>query len=142
MLLRAGLLVAASLGLAACAAGQAPATSASPQQVGEVTTLDSAELAALIEAGKVILIDVRTPAEFAEARIPGSLLAPLDTFDPAAIPHEPGRETILYCRSSARSGRAARLLADYTGNAVRHLEGGLSAWQAAGLPVIPEPADK
>ena len=104
-----------------------------------VETLDSAELMAMIERGEVVLVDVRTPAEFAEGRLPGSLNAPIQTFDAASIPMEADRETILYCRSSGRSGRAAQMLAEHTGGTVRHLEGGIIAWETAGGEVIISP---
>lgn len=119
------------------------ATGAGEQRT-EVAFISPAELSALIADGKVVLIDVRTPEEFAEARLAGALNAPLQTFDPASIPMEAlvaetGRETILYCRSSARSARAAALLAAQIKGKVRHLEGGIIAWQEAGLPVIAQP---
>ena len=117
------------------------ASAAPPQSAAqaEVALISAADLAALLEQGKVILIDVRTPAEFAEARLHGALNAPLQTFDPAMIPQEEGRETILYCRSSGRSGQAAKILADHLGKRVRHMEGGIIAWQEAGLPTISQP---
>lgn len=128
-------LAAACLALSSCAAGPGPGQSAAAQQ-GVIETISAYELAGMMAAGKVVLIDVRSPAEFAEMRIPGGLLSPLDTFDPAAIPQEAERETILYCRSSRRSAVAAQQLADYTGGTVRHLEGGILAWQEAGLDLI------
>lgn len=106
---------------------------------GMVETLDAATLAGMIARGEVVLVDVRTPEEFAEGRIAGALNAPLQTFLPESIPMEAGRETILYCRSSGRSGRAAQMLAEHTGKRIRHLEGGLRAWIEAGYPVIRSP---
>lgn len=97
-----------------------------------VRTISVADLATMIEAGEVVLVDVRTPGEFAEARLAGALNAPLSTFDPASIPREDHRETILYCRSSRRSEEAAVMLANDIGGTVRHLEGGIVAWQEAG----------
>lgn len=109
------------------------------QSESEVALIGAAELAQLLEQDKVILVDVRTPAEFAEARLHGALNAPLQTFDPAMTPQEELRETILYCRSSGRSGRAAKILADHLGKRVRHMEGGIIAWQDAGLPTVSQP---
>ena len=129
--------LATGAGLAACAPVP-PAESAAAQPGAAVVTLPAAELAALMAAGEVVLIDVRTPAEFAEARLPGALNAPLGTFDPASIPIEAERETILYCGSSRRSGIAATQLSEYLGTEVRHLEGGIQAWNAAGLETISE----
>lgn len=110
-------------------AAAVPATGAS------VTTLDSAELAALVAAGKVRLIDVRTAEEFAQGSIPGAINMPLDQFDPAAIVDEPGKETVLFCRSDRRSGLAAEKMAAERGVTVRHLDGGILAWVADGQPV-------
>ena len=138
--MRIGLLLSASLVLSACSAdADEMAVNAMEAQSPAVETLVSAELAGMIERGEVVLIDVRSPQEFAESRIPGALNAPVETFDPAFIPLEDGRETILYCRSANRSGVAARLLADYTGTTVRHLDGGMIAWDAAGLDTITSP---
>jgi phage shock protein E len=92
-------------------------------------------LAARMARGEVVLVDVRTPAEFAEGHIAGALSLPLDSFDPATLPRETGRETILYCRSDRRSGLAAQAVVEALGGPVRHLDGGIVAWQAAGLPV-------
>ncbi|XUU60997.1 rhodanese-like domain-containing protein [Erythrobacter sp. HA6-11] len=130
---------ALALTLAGCAsldgAGQ-PATSTQATLAGaSVETLPAKELASLIEAGEVVLIDVRTPTEFASGRLSGALNAPVGSFDAGAIPRDATRETILYCRSSGRSKRAAEMLAAEWGTQVRHLEGGILAWREAELPV-------
>ena len=104
-----------------------------------VATLVEAELADLMAEGEVVLIDVRTPEEFAEGRIPGALNAPVETFDAAGIPLEEDRETILYCHSGNRSARAAEMLSQETGGTVRHLEGGIVAWEEAGREIIVSP---
>lgn len=127
-----------AIALAGCASTP-PAEAGAAQQGAAVVTLPAAELAALIASGDVVLIDVRTPEEFAAGRLPGSLNAPLQTFDPASIPIEAERETILYCGSSRRSGIAADQLSAYLGTTVRHLEGGIQAWQAEGGEVIRSP---
>ena len=137
--MRAALSLAlAALTLGACAA-EPEITSLAAEPAPQVQEIDAAQLAAKVAAGEVILIDVRTPEEFAQSRISGALNAPVDTFDPAMIPLEDGRETILYCRSDRRSGIAAAQLAEYTGGAVRHLDGGILAWEEAGQPVIASP---
>lgn len=139
MMLRAALL-ASTMALAACSVSNAVASAPEPATeatIAQVEYISPAELHALMEQGKVVLVDVRTPGEFDEARLHGSLNAPIQTFDPASIPMEAERETILYCRSSGRSGRAATMLVEYLGGKVRHLEGGILAWNEAGLPTIP-----
>lgn len=133
--------LALAFALAACTSQ--PAADAPVEEttkgVAAVETISAADLAAMLDAGEAVLVDVRTPTEFAEARLAGALNAPLSTFDPAAVPMEGDRETILYCRSSRRSGQAAEMLAEHIGGTVRHLEGGIEAWQAAGLDTVSEP---
>lgn len=101
-----------------------------------IETLEPAQLAALLKGGKVILIDVREPAEYAAERIPGALLYPLTTFDAAMLPNDESRRVVFHCGSGKRSQVAAekRLKAGCTSAA--HLAGGIAAWKTAGLPVI------
>lgn len=136
-----GLLAGSAMAVALLAGACSPAADAAddaaaiPAPAGQVTTLAPAELADMVEAGTVRLIDVRTPEEFAEGSIPGAVNVPLDQFDPAAIVDEPGKETVLFCRSDRRSGLAAEKLAAERGETVRHLDGGILAWIADGQAV-------
>ena len=95
------------------------------------TELDPVEVNARMQRGEIILIDVREPNETAAERIPGALLMPLSSFDPAALPKG---EVVLSCLSGKRSGMAlARCGA--AGSSVKvHMRGGLMGWKAAGLP--------
>ena len=126
--------------LAACSAG---ATTSDGEAVmgaeAGVLTIEPRALSTRLDANEAIqLIDVRTPEEFAQGHIAGAINVPLDTFDPAALPDPQGAERVLYCRSDRRSGIAAEKLADATGRNAIHLEGGILAWDAAGLPITGE----
>jgi rhodanese-related sulfurtransferase len=123
------------LALAACTPAAAVGESSSAAAPASVGTIAATDLSALVAQGKARLIDVRTPEEFASGHIPGATNIPLDTFDPAALGSEDGKETILYCRSGRRSGIAAEKLAEAEGSTVRHLDGGILAWSEAGQPV-------
>lgn len=125
----------AALALAACSGVPSPSGSGEAVLVDPVRTIDARDLAALASAGKVRLIDVRTPAEFAEGHIEGAINIPVERFDARAIPPVTGKQTILYCRSGRRSLRAAAMLAARDGAAI-HLDGGIAAWEAAGQPVV------
>jgi rhodanese-related sulfurtransferase len=101
-----------------------------------IDTLDAAEVARLLRGGRLLLIDVREPAEYASERIAGALLYPLSTFDAAALPDDGARRVVFHCGSGKRSLTAAqRRLAAGQATAA-HMAGGLAAWKAAGLPVI------
>jgi len=85
---------------------------------------------------QIILIDVREPAEFAVERIAGSVLCPLSTFDPSSLPLEAGKTIVFHCGSGKRSEYAYARAAQ-AGLAVRgHMDGGIGAWKAAGLPTL------
>ena len=100
-----------------------------------VDTISVEKLDALVDAGEATLIDVRTQEEFAMSHLPGAINMPLDVFDPAAVPNQTGKETILYCRSGNRSAKAAAMLAEHDTRIVRHLDGGIVAWEQA-TPMI------
>lgn len=131
---RMALIAALSFALGGCGTARTAETG-SNQAVEAAETLDAGTLAARIARGDVLLIDVRTPEEFSGGRIAGAINIPLDRLNPASLPQQPGKETILYCRSDRRSGLAARQVAAAGGPALRHLDGGIIAWEASGLPV-------
>src|SRR5580700_8679870 len=101
-----------------------------------IDELEPAEVERLLKAGKLLLVDVREPAEYAAERIPGALLYPLSTFDATALPEDGLRRVVFHCGSGKRSLAAAeRRLAAGQASAA-HMGGGIAAWKAAGLPVI------
>jgi rhodanese-related sulfurtransferase len=98
----------------------------------DVPQVDPAEAARLIDEG-AFLVDVREPDEFAAGHAPGAVNMPLEQLDPDAVPRD--RLIITTCRTGRRGAKAAaRLLA--AGFDVRNLAGGMTAWAAAGLPVV------
>ena len=77
----------------------------------------------------IILIDVRTPQEYRERRIPGSILLPdYEIRDRAAdvIPDKDAR-IVVYCRSGRRSAQSAHVLRDMGYENVYDL-GGINSW--------------
>lgn len=83
------------------------------------------------------LLDVRTPAEFRTAHIPGAYNVPLDTLREHRddLSGHLAGTTVLICRSGQRAAQADTALAG-TGLAnLAVLSGGMMAWQAAGAPV-------
>jgi rhodanese-related sulfurtransferase len=97
--------------------------------------IDASSLKAALDKGEVLLIDVREPAESARERIPGAVLMPLSSFDPAKIPDAPGKHLVLLCASGIRSSQAAQRLLANGAAEVTHLKGGIGAWKQAGYPI-------
>ncbi len=103
------------------------------QQTEALREVDAATLKALLTEDKAVLIDVREVDEFAREHIPGARLVPLSGFNPDDFPHEHDKIGVFHCASGNRTCLAAgQLLA--TGFAeVRHLDGGIAGWKAAGF---------
>jgi rhodanese-related sulfurtransferase len=101
--------------------------------------IQPSELQQDLQAGRrVALIDVRTPVEFAETHIAGSHLMPLDTLDPQAVADATrgADRCVLVCQSGTRAGRALQKLKDAGCGGFAVLDGGVGAWQSAGLDVV------
>jgi rhodanese-related sulfurtransferase len=102
------------------------------------------EVMSAIKAGAVA-IDVREPAEFAAAAIPGAINVPLgriqqhglDALRQAGIDVDADIPLVMVCRSGARSGVACQQLSGPVGGRTSNLAGGVIAWQMAGLPLTP-----
>jgi phage shock protein E len=59
-----------------------------------------------------VILDVRSPAEFASGHVQGAINVPLDVFNQKHAKAAPNKacQVIVYCRSGARSAQAMRLL--------------------------------
>jgi len=81
-----------------------------------------------------LLLDVRTPEEFASGHISGAVNISVESLASRLSEVPQDQPVVVYCRSGNRSATASQILADagYTG--IYDL-GGINAWQSAGLPV-------
>jgi hydroxyacylglutathione hydrolase len=87
--------------------------------------------------GRVVAVDVRTPAERKVSTIPGSIPMPLGRLAAHTSELPVDRPLMLFCAGGYRSSIAASLL-ESRGFQVREVAGGITAWEQAGLPVEPE----
>lgn len=81
-----------------------------------------------------LLVDVRTPLEFASARIEPSVNIPLDQLDARMDDIPEAAAVVVVCRTGVRAMTAAEALVR-AGRRARVLEGGVNAWRRAGLPL-------
>ena len=98
---------------------------------------DVQEFAELIADTNVVVLDVRSAAEFAEGHIQRAILIDQGQSDfvekaKATLPTD--KKIAVYCRSGRRSANAAGILADIGYQCV-NLKGGIIAWQEANMPV-------
>lgn len=91
---------------------------------------------ALVERQQVdadlVVLDVRSPDEFAAGHVPGAINIPHDRIGDrlAEVPRD--KDVILYCQSGRRAGLAAQALAEQGYTRLFHLEGDIAAWKANG----------
>jgi rhodanese-related sulfurtransferase len=111
---------------------------------GRVENLSVDQVATELDSGDAILIDVREQNERDDGgTIPGAVHAPrgmLEFYaDPSSPYHrpefDPGRRIILHCAAGGRSAMGADVLREMGYTRVAHLDGGFTAWKAAGQPV-------
>lgn len=85
----------------------------------------------------IILVDVRSPAEFESIHISGSYNVPLDQLtEHRAELGSVGRPVVLVCRSGMRARQAETILRGADVPRLHVLDGGVSAWEKAGLTVV------
>lgn len=100
--------------------------------------IQAKELNQDLQSGKrIALIDVRTPVEHDEMHIPGSKIMPLDQLDPAAVKSAAGsaEQCVIVCRSGKRAEQAFQKLKASGCENLVILDGGVMAWESAGLPL-------
>ena len=84
-----------------------------------------------------LVLDVRTPGEFAAGHVPGAVILDVssDGFEVAIRQLQTDRPILVYCRSGRRSARACSILREAGFTNVLDLAAGLQGWQAADQPV-------
>ncbi|MGH2963250.1 MAG: molybdopterin-synthase adenylyltransferase MoeB [Solirubrobacterales bacterium] len=104
-----------------------------------IEEIDPADAREEISRGGVVLVDTREQHEWDEAHLDGATLVP-----PASVAQriqdvvpDRSQRALLYCATGNRSARAADLLETELGyEDVASIDGGIVAWQQAGLPVV------
>jgi rhodanese-related sulfurtransferase len=86
----------------------------------------------MVKSGQAYGIDVREPEEWDAGHFEMFTLNPLSTFDDAALPTD--KPIIFICRSGNRSGQACGRV-EPIGLTALNMDGGMLAWQDAGLPM-------
>ncbi len=92
------------------------------------------EAARRLEAGELVLVDVREPAEWRRGRAPRARHIPLTSL-PRAIDAlvQQGKPVAFICRSGHRSAAACAVARSH-GLVALNVHGGMTAWQRASLP--------
>jgi rhodanese-related sulfurtransferase len=87
-------------------------------------------------ADGALLVDVRSPAEYALGYISGAENVEVSSIAQAAPAWDKDRAVAVYCASGSRSLTAAQTLQSMGFRQVYNLKEGIAGWGAAGLPVV------
>lgn len=105
-------------------------------QTANIKTVNPQEFQNYITQKNTILIDVRTPEEVSEGKIENA--TNINLYDPdfenKISKLDKSKTVLVYCRSGHRSMEAAKIMTK-KGYKVINLNGGITNWQAQGLPI-------
>ncbi len=86
----------------------------------------------------LVILDVRTPEEFAEGHLDGAVM--IDFYDADFAEQlaglDPDVPYLLYCRSGNRSGQTIEVMRELGFTDVADIDGGILSWSDAGLPTV------
>jgi len=131
------LLVAGAVLTGACASNETVET---PTQI--IEDIAPQKAFALIQENRnnpdFIILDVRTPEEFAEGHIEKAINIDFyfETFRDELEKLDRNKTYLIYCRSGARSGNALDIMDELNFREVYNILGGIRDWEAEGLPTV------
>lgn len=110
---------------------------ASQEQGGVYATYPPGQVMDLIRQKKdLLIIDVRSPEELREGKIENSTLIPFWDIMKGNYNIPQGRPVLLICAVGGRSYAAMQILAQKGYKEIYNLQGGISAWKQANLPLV------
>jgi rhodanese-related sulfurtransferase len=101
--------------------------------VAAVTVQEAAELQGDGDDGALI-VDVREPNEYTQARVEGAVLLPLGQLNNRFSDLPKDRKLLMMCRTGSRSQNATRFLNQQGYENATNISGGIVAWYNADLP--------
>ncbi len=109
-----------------------------PSNLGTINKISADEFEKMNNEGKFILVDVRTPEEYAEGYIKGAVNINFKkrTFPDYINAIAKDKPVAVYCRSANRSGKAALIMQSLGFKNVYDLDGGVKAWKKAGKAFV------
>lgn len=103
--------------------------------MADFKNLTVAELVTMLQQGGLRLIDVRTDAEITRGKIPEGDALPLHLLPLRLSELDKNAATVFYCQMGGRSAQAAAFATANGFVDVYNLQGGITAWAHAGMPV-------
>lgn len=106
---------------------------------GQTSVINLKPQAFKSEMKKGVILDVRTPEEYARGHLPGAInLNYKDSqFQEYTKALKPNTSYFVYCAVGGRSAQACKFLKANGFTQVYNLDGGITAWQQAGQSIVP-----
>lgn len=102
-----------------------------------IKTIDVVTACEWLRNNEAMIIDVREPAEYESIHIENAKLIPLGSLKSAMLPDLQGKKLVIHCMLGKRGSKACELLGNSNPELdIYNLEGGITAWENAGLKVI------
>ncbi len=124
---------------AGCSQGQTSTSTSTPAMVNDVTP---GQANSLIQANQgnagFVVLDVRTPQEYAEGHIPGAINIDYNAsdFQNKVGKLDKTKTYLVYCRTGIRSAAASKIMASLGFKNVNNMTGGITDWQSLGFAVV------
>ena len=108
-----------------------------PMKDPGVKHVDAKQAKVLVEAKKVVVLDIRTPEEFKEGHISGATNIDFNgpDFAKQVGQLDKSKSYLVHCAGGGRSTRSLPILKKLEFKSVYHLDGGFGGWADQGLPV-------
>jgi len=106
--------------------------------VSSVNNVEADQAAKLLQENKkIVVLDVRTPEEFAAGHIAGATNLDFRNpdFEKKLSALDKSKSYLVHCAAGGRSAKTRELMKKQQFQSIYHLEGGLKAWEKAGKPV-------
>lgn len=102
----------------------------------EWVEVSPAELERMQQDANILVLDVRTPAEYAAGHVPGAINIPHESIAAQLelLQRHRDQPVVLYCQSGRRATLAAEVLERAGFSGLKHLTGDMPGWREAGLP--------
>ena len=107
------------------------------QSAQDISQQDFQKLINSADKGSVLVLDVRTPEEYAQGHVPNAMNITHTAIEnnlPKLMAHK-DKKIVIYCRSGRRAGVAADILTKNGFEKLYHLDGDMNGWTKAGLPI-------
>lgn len=107
-----------------------------PPEESDYVDISVEEAKEMIVSQNVVVLDVRSQAEFESGHIPGAKLVPLPELEERIDELNKDQVIIVYCRTGSRSREASEILVQHGFENVYNMLGGVAAWMDAGFPIV------